>query len=91
MINANLRILIQSVEDSENRTKPVMPECTMKNTTLCSNMSVTIMEDMTTQNKAGVSVVIQAPDGHYYTAFLTEEIMNGLVSAYKGAIERFNS
>jgi len=67
----------------------VMPELKDKKVVTAKRTTVCIMEDMTVEHKAGVSFVLEHEDGTFSTCILTENIFNGVISAYKGALERF--
>ena len=88
MKTSQITIKMQSVEDAAEQFK-VMPELNSKNSETGEHLTVCIMEDMTVNHKAGISFVIHKTDGTYTVANITENLMNGLISAYKGALQRF--
>lgn len=80
-------IRIQTLDDLE--TKPnVMPEAIGKSEAAVTT-TVCIMEDMTEQHKAGVSIVLENPDGSYTVSNITEGMFDMVIASYKGALERF--
>lgn len=84
----NLNIRIQTLEDSK-KERMAMPELKDKSFHKVNGMTVCIMEDMTSEHKSGISFVLENSDGTYSSHLVTENLMNGLISAYNGAIKRF--
>ncbi len=84
----NLNIVIQTLEDSKKEISAI-PELKGKTFHKVNGMTVCIMEDMTNKNKCGISFVLENSDGTYSSHLVTENLMNGLISAYKGALQRF--
>lgn len=83
-----IKIKIQTLEDSK-RERLAMPEIKGK---AKEGLSITccVMEDMTKVHKAGVAFVIENQDGTYSTKLITQGEMDGMISAYQGALLRFD-
>ena len=84
----HIKIKIQTKEDAINQIM-VMPELKNKKVVTAKTVTVCIMEDMTQGHKAGVSFVLEHEDGTFSTHIMTKNIFNGVISSYKGALQRF--
>lgn len=81
-------IKIQSLEDAAEQFQ-IMPEVNTKNSETGEHLTVCIMEDMTENHQSAVSFVIKKQDGTYVVYMITENLMNGIIDSYKGALQRF--
>ncbi len=84
----SLSIRVQTLEDVKVEPN-VMPEVAEGNVTPAKNLTVCIMEDMTVEHKSGVLFYLEMPDGSFVAHNITENLFDGIISAYKGALARF--
>ncbi len=84
----SLSIRIQTLEDAKVE-RNVMPEVSEDDVKTAKNLTVCILEDMTTEHKAGVLLSLEMPDGSYVAYNITENLFNGMVASYNGALARF--
>ena len=68
-----------------------MPEVKAEDTITAQSMTFCILEDMTKERKSGVSFVLKLPGGGYAVFNTTENIMNGMIASFQGALKRFES
>jgi len=83
-----LEIRIETKEDAE-KGKLAFADLKGKTVVTGKKMVVGIQQDMTAEHKSAVNVVIELPDGTFVAYALTENLFDGLVSAFKGATDRF--
>ena len=85
-----LEIRVETKVDADNG-KLSMQDVLDKNPTTCTDIIVCIHEDMTTEHKSAVSFTAKTPEGKYVSFHITENNMDGLMAAFRGAKERFAS
>ncbi len=84
----SLKIRIQTLESAKVQRK-IMPEIDDAKVMTAKDLTVCILEDMTKEHKAGISLVFEMSDGTHVVFNTTENLFNGVIASYTGALARF--
>ena len=83
-----LTIKINSIEDAK-AGKKIVETATKENTVECVNLTAGILEGGMESGKTSIMFILEMPDGTHAVAQLTQDLLDGLNGAVRGAVERF--
>lgn len=83
-----VKIIIQSVNDAKEG-KGTIPEMTLANSQLVSDITFIIIENGTANGQTVLMMALRDEKGNFTVGQITENHLHGIVAAVKGANERF--
>lgn len=88
----SLKIVINSIEDAK-AGKPIVEEINKDLSNLTEveseKMTIGILEKGTQAGQTSLMVIMKTPDGKFVMSQITGNMFEALISAYRGANERF--